>query len=126
MPRVPSSSPTSGSIPSPVNSRPSTPLPVGSAATWSPWAITSPRASRPSDVSALQLDPVAVAVQRLRVGQGFGIVHRLAVHHIAHGQLHYLAAAGTRYVLHRNDACRHMPWAGVLADLLADAPLQRG
>src|SRR5690606_16745794 len=50
----------------------------------------------------------------------------LAVHHIAHGQLHYLAAAGTRYVLHRNDACRHMPWAGVLADLLADAPLQRG
>src|SRR5437588_3957948 len=70
--------------------------------------------------SALQLHAVYELVERLRVGERLAVLHRPAVHDVAHGQLHYLPTLRPWNVADLDDARRGVPRGRIPADLAAD------
>src|SRR5919198_6701370 len=68
-----------------------------------------------------ELGPVLELLQRLGIGERLDVLHRAAVHHIAHRELDDLAALGARDVRHLADLGRHMARRSVVADAALDA-----
>src|SRR5581483_10270736 len=58
--------------------------------------------------------------ERLGIRQRLHVLHRAAVHDLAHRELDDLAALGARDVGDRDDLGGHVPWSGVVADPLFD------
>ena len=66
-----------------------------------------------------ELGAVAEVLQRLGVGERLEVLHRPAVHDVAHRELDDLAALGARDVGDLHDLRRHVARRRVLADLLS-------
>src|SRR2546426_8647278 len=72
-----------------------------------------------------QLGAVPEVLERLGIGQRLQVLHRPAMHHVAHRQLDDLPALGARDVFDLQDLGRDVPRGGVLADPALDCVDER-
>src|SRR5262245_6159981 len=80
---------------------------------------------RPSAL-ARELRTVAEMLERLRVGERLDVLHRPAMHHLAHRELDDLVRLGPRDVPHLEHDRRHVPRRRVLAYPALDLCDERG
>src|SRR5439155_6406581 len=71
--------------------------------------------------SGLELGAIAKLLQRLGIGQSLDVLHRQAVHDVAHRKLDDLATLGARNIAHLHNLRRNMPRRGVGAYVALDA-----
>src|SRR5947199_9895362 len=73
----------------------------------------------------LQLFPIAEILQRLGIGKRLQVRNQFAMHDVAHGKLHNLAAFGAGNIGNLNHFCGNMARGGVGPDMLLD-PVDEG
>src|SRR5690242_2867627 len=98
---------------------------AGRLATGTPATVPARARRRSRGSSSRQLDAVAEPLERLGIGEGLDVLHRLAMDDVAYRELDDFAALGARNVHHLHDLRGNVARRGVGADLLPDSVHER-